>query len=93
MHWLILIGCGLSGALGQLFVSFSLRHGAVATVMIMDYTSLIWATMFGYFVFDRLPPYAIWIGAPVIILAGVIVMWREHRLSRAVPQAIPQDVD
>jgi len=92
-HWLILIGCGLAGALGQLLASFSLRHGAVATVMIMDYTSLIWATLFGYFVFDRLPPYAIWIGAPIIIMAGMIVMWREHRLSRAVPPAIPQDVD
>jgi len=92
-HWLILIGSGLAGALGQLFASFSLRHGAVATVMIMDYTSLIWATLFGFFVFDRLPPYAIWIGGPIIILAGVIVMWREHRLSRIPTPANAMEVD
>lgn len=92
-EWAILIGMGLAGTFGQVLASYSLRHGAVATVIIMDYTSLLWATMYGFFVFDRLPPYATWLGAPVIIGAGVIVLWREHYLARVVPPVSTQEVD
>lgn len=91
--WAILIGMGLAGTLGQVLASYSLRHGAVASVIIMDYTSLLWATIYGFLIFDRLPPFATWLGAPVIIAAGIIVLWREHYLSRAVPPASTQEVD
>lgn len=91
--WLVLLSLGAFGTLGQLLVSLSLRHGAVANVIIMDYTSLIWATLYGWLVWERIPPLATWLGAPLIIMAGVIVFWREHRMARALPQASAKEMD
>ena len=31
--------------------------------------------------FDRLPPQTTWLGAPLIVGAGLLIAWREHRLS------------
>lgn len=78
--WLLLAGLGLFGTLGQLCLTASLRHGAVASVIAMDYTMLVWTTLYGWLVWDHLPGAAIWAGAPLIVAAGLIVVWREHRL-------------
>lgn len=79
---LILLGIGLSGVAGQLLLTTSLRFGQVSTVIIMDYMALIWATTYGFLIFDNLPPASLWLGAPLIILAGAIIVWREQTLAK-----------
>ena len=81
-QWLLLAGIGLCGMAGQLFITAALRLGAIASVVVMDYTSLIWATLFGWLLWDHLPPWTTWLGAPLIVAAGLTVAWREHRLAR-----------
>lgn len=76
--WATLIAVGLLGGVAQLAMTSSLTFGPVSTVVPMDYTSLIWATLLGWLVFERLPAAATWIGAPVIILSGLYIVWREH---------------
>ena len=44
------------------------------------YTSLIWTVLAGWLVWNHLPPLATWLGAPLIVAAGLVVLWREHRL-------------
>ncbi len=80
-QWMILAGLGLSGLAGQVLLTLSLRFGAVASVIVMDYSSLIWATLFGFWIFGNIPPVATWFGAPLIVIAGLIIAWREHKLS------------
>lgn len=80
-QWSLLAGLGLFGLLGQFLLTAALRYGAVASVIVMDYSSLIWATLLGWWVFERLPPAATWLGAPLIVAAGLVIAWREHRLS------------
>ena len=92
-QWLLLIGCGLTGLIGQLFLTASLRHGAVATVIVMDYLALIWATLYGWAIWDHLPTAATWLGAPLIIAAGLLITWREHRLAKSLSPNAPLDVD
>ncbi len=84
-EWLLLGGLALFGILGQFFLTAALRYGAVASVIVMDYSALIWATLFGWTIFDRLPPATTWLGAPLIVGAGVVIAWREHRLARKLP--------
>lgn len=81
-QWLLLGGLALFGILGQFLLTAALRYGAVASVIVMDYSALIWATVFGWGVFDQLPPAATWIGAPLIIAAGITIAWREHHLGK-----------
>ena len=81
--WLIILAMALCGATAQLLLTTSLRFGSAATILLMDYTSLVWAVLFGWWVFDRVPPATLWVGAPLIIGAGLLVAWREHRLKRS----------
>ncbi|MEO6717943.1 MAG: DMT family transporter [Novosphingobium sp.] len=92
-QWLLLLAIGATGLGGQLGVTASLRHGAVASVVVMDYTSLIWATLYGWLVWDHLPPATTWLGAPLIILAGTVIAWREHRLARNLTQLAALDAN
>jgi drug/metabolite transporter (DMT)-like permease len=80
--WALLFAIGAFGVLGQLLLTAALRFGAVASVIVMDYSSLFWATLYGWLLFTTLPPASTWLGAPLIIAAGLVIAWREHRLSR-----------
>ncbi len=80
--WLLLLGIGLAGALGQLLLTAALRFGKVASVIVMDYSGLFWATLYGWLLFGVLPPTTTWLGVPLIVAAGLIIAWREHRLTR-----------
>jgi drug/metabolite transporter (DMT)-like permease len=82
LQWLMLIGVGLAGLGGQLGLTASLKHGAIASVAVMDYTALVWATLYGLLIWDHVPPATTWLGAPLIIAAGATIAWREHRLGR-----------
>lgn len=81
--WMLLIGLGILGGAGQLAMTSSLTLGPVSVVVPMDYTALLWATLLGWIVFDRLPAAATWAGAPVIVASGLVIVWREHRRRRA----------
>jgi drug/metabolite transporter (DMT)-like permease len=80
--WAILGGMALAGGLAQLTLTGALRMAPVALVMPMDYTSLIWATILGAWMFGELPTPWVWVGAPIIILSGLVILWREHHLAR-----------
>ncbi|MCB2045491.1 MAG: DMT family transporter [Novosphingobium sp.] len=86
--WLLLLGIGVIGTIGQLMLTLSLRLGSVSSVTVMDYSGLIWATLFGWIIWDHLPPATTWLGAPLIVAAGILIVWREHKLSREKPDAM-----
>lgn len=81
-QWALLGGLALFGILGQFLLTAALRLGSVATVIVMDYSALIWAILFGWVIFDQLPPAATGLGAPLIIAAGITIAWREHHLAK-----------
>jgi len=92
-QWLILAAMGTVGTLGQLLITAALRYGAVASVIVMDYTALIWALLFGWLLWGQLPTLATWFGMPLIVAAGLVVMWRERRLAKAPSPPAAVEVD
>jgi drug/metabolite transporter (DMT)-like permease len=80
--WGIILAMALMGALAQILLTTSLRFGSAAVILLMDYTALLWASFYGYFIFDRAAPASLWLGAPLIIAAGVLIAWRERQLAR-----------
>ncbi|MFM5923227.1 MAG: DMT family transporter [Novosphingobium sp.] len=77
-QWFLLIGGGVLGLVGQLLLTAALRYGQVASVIVMDYSSLVWATLYGWLIWNELPPSSTWLGAPAIIAAGAVIAWRER---------------
>lgn len=81
-QWLLLCALGVLGCIGQLFLTASLRSGQVATVIVMDYSALAWATLYGWTIWGEVPASATWLGAPLVLAAGLTIVWREHRLGK-----------
>jgi drug/metabolite transporter (DMT)-like permease len=75
----MLAGLGLSGAIVQMTLTGSLRLAPVSVVLPMDYSALLWAALCGFIFFGTLPADTTWIGAPLIIISGLFIAWREHR--------------
>jgi len=88
-QWGTLAGVGICGLAGQLLMTGSLRFASVSSVIVMDYAQLVWATLWGWLVFDQLPPAMTWVGGPLIIAAGMIIARREQLLHRR-PALDPQ---
>lgn len=81
-EWALFIGLGVSGAAAQVALTASVKFAPISTVVSMDYTALIWATLFGWSLFAQLPATSTWIGAPLIIASGLYIAWREHTRAR-----------
>ncbi|MDF7775007.1 DMT family transporter [Sphingomonas sp. AOB5] len=81
----LLASLGVIGGIGQLALTASLRFAPVSTVVPMDYSSLVWATVYGWLLFAVLPTPATWLGAPVIIASGLYIVWRERMRHQEKP--------
>jgi drug/metabolite transporter (DMT)-like permease len=80
-EWMLLAAIGTLGGLGQLCMTASLRFAPVSTVVVVDYSALLWSTLFGWLIWDHVPAAATWAGAPIIIASGLYIALREHRLA------------
>nr|WP_294847287.1 DMT family transporter [uncultured Sphingomonas sp.] len=80
--WTIIFVLSLAGGLAQLTLTAALRFAPVALVMPMDYTSLIWASLLGVLLFQQMPSHWTWIGAPIVIGSGLVILRREHRMRK-----------
>jgi drug/metabolite transporter (DMT)-like permease len=89
--WLLLMAMGASGSIGQLLLTASLRFGRVASVIVMDYSALAWATLYGWLVWQVLPPATTWLGAPLVVVAGALIAWRERVLHKSRAEPIGPD--
>ncbi|MCO4848212.1 MAG: DMT family transporter [Yoonia sp.] len=78
---LMLVMAGFLGGLGQIFLTSSYRYADASLVAPFDYASMILALVIGYFVFDEVPTGTMLLGAGIVILAGVLIIWRERVLG------------
>ncbi len=68
-----LVASGIVGAFAQILMTESYRHAGASTISPLDYASLLFAIMIGYAVFDEVPSLSLLFGAPLVILAGILV--------------------
>jgi len=83
LTWGLIFAMSIVGAAAQMLLTTSLRFGSAAVILLMDYTALLWASYYGYAIFDRAAPASLWLGAPLIIAAGLLIAWRERQLARS----------
>ncbi|MDJ0643547.1 MAG: DMT family transporter [Erythrobacter sp.] len=80
--WGVIVAMALCGALAQILLTSSLRFGSAGVILLMDYTAILWATYYGSTIFGQTPPTTLWLGAPLIIGAGLLIAYRERLLAR-----------
>lgn len=77
---LSLLGIVAMGA--HILVNRSLKLADASTVVPLQYTSLIWAVLFGWIFFGDLPRTAMLVGAGFIVASGLFIFFREQTLKR-----------
>ena len=91
-QWFFIGLSALFGVFGQLLMTMSYRYAEASTLAPLDYTNLLLAVALGYYFFAEVPHWSMWIGAPLVIAAGLIILWREYRRYAAVPApVVPSD--
>ncbi len=77
----LLVCAGLLGGVGQILLTSSYRHADASVIAPFEYASMLLAIGIGYFVFGEVPTLVMLGGAALIILAGVLIIWRERQLG------------
>jgi drug/metabolite transporter (DMT)-like permease len=77
----MLIGTGVFGGVGHIFLTESYRYAPASVVAPFDYSSMLWALLLGYWLFGELPTALVYIGAVIVSGAGLYVIWRERQLG------------
>jgi drug/metabolite transporter (DMT)-like permease len=78
---LLLVSCGLFGGVGHIFLTESYRHAPASVIAPFDYSSMLWALLLGYWLFGELPTALVYVGACIVAVAGLFVIWRERQLG------------
>jgi drug/metabolite transporter (DMT)-like permease len=81
---------GLFGVFGQLLMTYSYRYAEASMIAPLDYTNLIMAVILGYLFFGEIPAISVWIGAPLVVAAGMIILWREYSLRKQLSSPVPE---
>lgn len=80
--WALLVAVGLTGGIGQIGLTASLRFAPIATLAPIDYLQLLFAVLFGWLLFGSQPALTTWAGAALII-ASVLSTFRRKRKTDA----------
>lgn len=84
----LLFGVGLSGALAQWLISIAFRNAKAAIVTVFNYSGIVWATLFGWLIWNEWPLPNVLTGAAVVIASNSLIIWRESRLGRITGERI-----
>jgi drug/metabolite transporter (DMT)-like permease len=90
--WGTLFLVGFFGTLAHISMTYAVRFAPSATLAPMQYVEIPLATFIGWVVFGELPNGLAAVGILITVIAGLAVIYFEHRANRAPPlPAAPQD--
>ncbi len=88
--WAIMVLIGVIGGVGHFTLIKAFENAPAATITPFGYSSIIWATAYGFAVFGDLPDLWTAAGAAIIILSGLYIFHREQvRAQRLASAAKP----
>src|SRR3712207_3237253 len=64
---------GILGGIGQILLTESYRYADASVIAPFDYTTMIWALLFGWLMFGDLPTPTILIGAAIVAATGLFI--------------------
>lgn len=78
-----LLAMGITGALGQIFITEAFKRAPVSIVAPFEYSSLFWGVLLDLAIWGKLPGPIVFAGAAVIVGSGLYLLHRER-----VPQPV-----
>ncbi len=77
----LLVAAGVLGGVGQILLTASYREADASLIAPFEYASMLFALGIGYFIFDEVPTLTMLGGAALVVTAGILIIWREHKLG------------
>lgn len=81
-EWLLMMAAGVLGCVGHLCLIRAYRLAPASVIAPFAYSSLIWATILGFAIWQDVPELTTLIGAAMIIGSGLYIFLRERHLAR-----------
>ena len=73
---------GLLGGIANLLLGQSYKLSEVSLVTPLKYLSLVFAIVFGYFIWNEVPSYKTLLGSLLVVLSSLIIFRREIYLKK-----------
>ena len=84
-EFFLLIFTGIIGSVANILLTVSLRIAEASLVTPTKYLNLVFAILFGYFIWGEIPKTLTLVGAGLIILSSIIIFSREKKLKKEIP--------
>jgi len=78
VHWPLIAGLGVAGALGQYAITLAFKWGEASLIAPLEYTALVWGVALDLALWGVLPDRITWIGAAIIVASGLYLLRRER---------------
>jgi drug/metabolite transporter (DMT)-like permease len=88
---LLMAATGLLAGIAQYCLTEAFRIGPLSLVAPFEYTSLLWAMLFGFLVWGDVPTALVLVSSAVVIISGIYVLQDERtsqRRNREVPHPV-----
>jgi len=82
LGWALLAGLGAAGAIGHGLLIKAHQLAPASTLAPFGYTQLLWMIASGYFVFGDWPPAATFVGAGLVVGAGLFLVLYERAVGK-----------
>lgn len=81
------VATGIIGGLGQFVLIEAARRVPAAVLGTVEYSALIWSFVFGFLFWGERPALVVFVGAALVIAAGLLLAWGERPGRRKVIDA------
>ena len=90
-HFIILSLIGVFGGVSNLWLSQSYKYSEVSLVTPLKYLTLVFAIIFGYFIWGEIPTLKTLIGAFLVIISTLIIFKREIYKKKEITSKVTND--
>ena len=90
-HFVILSFIGIFGGVSNLWLSQSYKYSEVSLVTPLKYLTLVFAIIFGYFIWDEIPTFKTLVGAFLVIISTLIIFRREIYKKKDITSKLTND--
>jgi len=87
--WVWLAAIGLSGALGQLWLTEAFRRAPPSVVGPFEYSSILWAFGIDWIFWSAAPSVTLLVGASIVVGSGIYIIVDERALAALEPSTAP----
>ena len=90
-HFVILSFIGIFGGVSNLWLSQSYKYSEVSLVTPLKYLALVFAIIFGYFIWGEIPTFKTLVGAFLVIISTLIIFRREIYKKKDITSKLTND--